>query len=306
LQLGNKLDISWPGIKKSYVGWMRALRIFSLGIALHSCLLGVVFAITQDFHFDSPYFLLHSLLVVVSGIALQAGVNLINDFYEYKNKHLENKLSDLQLDERQERFIHLLVFVTGLAAFGITIPVGIYLTIYFGWELLILGIIGFFGGYFYTAEPFNYKRRGLAVVFVFFLMGHLMIQGSYFAVSGQFSLELLAFGTSVSLLVSAILLSNEIRDFEADTHFKIKTLSVRLGLNNARLLLFVLLGLSYIAATISSVFLTQSVPLWLLIPLPFLIPIVKYSYKKNRKKLVLWMMLHHLLFGAMVMLDLLV
>ncbi|MER3404877.1 MAG: hypothetical protein C4289_06695, partial [Chloroflexota bacterium] len=41
--------------------------------------------------------------------------------------------------------------------------------------------------FFTTAPPFEYKYRALGVPLVFMLMGPLMVEGSYYTVSGAFS-----------------------------------------------------------------------------------------------------------------------
>src|SRR2546427_9697694 len=82
---------------------------------------------------------------------------------------------------------------------------GIFLLIQRGWPIVLLGLIGFIGGYFYTAPPFQYKYRGLCLPLVFLLMGPLMVVGSYFAVAGTFDPNLLIGSLPVGLLVPAVL-----------------------------------------------------------------------------------------------------
>jgi hypothetical protein len=93
----------------------------------------------------------------------------------------------------------------------------------------VLGILGLVGGYGYTAPPLRYKYRALGVPLVFLLMGPLMVVGSYFAVTGAWSVEALILSVPVGLLVAAILHGNEWRDIGEDTRAGIVTLSSRLG-----------------------------------------------------------------------------
>ena len=64
---------------------------------------------------------------------------------------------------------------------------------------------------------------------VFLLMGPLMVDGSYFAVSGEWSLTALVLSIPVGLLVAAILHGNEWRDIREDSRAGISTLSARIG-----------------------------------------------------------------------------
>ena len=63
--------------------------------------------------------------------------------------------------------------------------IGLYLVVAARPAIVVLGLLGLAGGYFYTAPPFQYKFHALGVPLVFVLMGPLMVVGSYFAISGR-------------------------------------------------------------------------------------------------------------------------
>jgi 1,4-dihydroxy-2-naphthoate polyprenyltransferase len=106
---------------------------------------------------------------------------------------------------------------------------GLYMVSIRGWPLMLLGLVGVLGAWGYTGGEVNFKSRGLGVLLVFFLMGVLLIGGSYYTVSGNFHLKIFWLSLPFSLLSSLLLLSNELRDYEDDLAAGIKTLSVRLG-----------------------------------------------------------------------------
>jgi 1,4-dihydroxy-2-naphthoate polyprenyltransferase len=114
-----------------------------------------------------------------------------------------------------------------------------------GWPLLVLGLVGVFGAWGYTGGEINYKSRGLGVLLVFFLMGVLLIGGSYYTVSGEYHLDTFLLSLPFSLLSSLLLLSNELRDYEEDLAAGIKTLSVRLGYKVGVKLYYGLVALVY-------------------------------------------------------------
>jgi len=120
-------------------------------------------------------------------------------------------------------------FRVAMLFFGLAVTVGLGLTVLRGWPIVALGLIGLAGGYFYTAPPFQYKFHALGVPLVFLLMGPLMTVGSYFAVTGTWSLTALWLSLPIGLLVAAILHGNEWRDVSEDTRAGITTLSSRLG-----------------------------------------------------------------------------
>lgn len=235
----------------------RALRPFSFPVALTTCLIGITAAWR-----DGMLIPLNALLVVIGGLLLQAGVNLINDY------------SDLEtLPERADsaliRYRILRNFRLGLGCFLLATPVGFYLALDRSLNLLWLFLIGLLGALGYTLKPVNYKARGLAVVLVFWLMGVLMVAGSHVAAGGVLHGAVLLQALPISLLVSLLLLSNELRDYESDRAQGLGTLSVRIGYLPACRLYQLLLASALLA--VPALWLTGLVTsLWpLLLVLPF-------------------------------------
>lgn len=282
--------------KRYALAWWNAFRAISLIIALVSCALGTALAF-RDGHRDP----LRIILVLLAGLLIQSGVNLINDFFEFKQRNLEDKIPHLQIFGKTRETVEWFIFFSGLACFALAVPMGLYLAYKTGYPLLVLGIIGFIGGYFYTGEPFNYKRRGLGVVLVFFLMGVFMICGSYYAVSGFFQFRVFWISLPVSALVSLILLSNEIRDYEYDLRHGFKTLTARIGFAWGKGVFFFLALFAY-AGTVFLYLAGYFPHLWFIwAGLPFLVNPVRSMLKKEgrRKKIIPDIMLHHLVFGAL-------
>jgi 1,4-dihydroxy-2-naphthoate octaprenyltransferase len=281
---------------RSWRAGFKALRAPSLVIAAFSCCLGIVLA-WRSGRGD----LINAVAVLVDGLLLQAGVNLVNDFFEFRQGRVEDKVANLGLSPRDRQFLEILIFLVGLALFGAAGLVGLFLLWRSGWPIAVLGVIGFAGGFFYTGEPLNYKRRGLAVVIVFFLMGILMVAGSCYAVAGTVSWQVILSSVPVSFLVSLILLANELRDYESDVRFGIRTMTVRIGYRAGIALYCSLLFAAYascIALQLLGFFphlrfiffaLPFAVPPFLFITLPV----------EKRKPIIPLVMLHHLAFGIL-------
>jgi 1,4-dihydroxy-2-naphthoate octaprenyltransferase len=276
--------------------WLKALRPASLVIAGFSCFLGVALAWR-----DGRGNLLNAVLVLGAGIVLQAGVNLVNDFFEFKQRRVDDKIPYLAVFGAERDLLEWFIFLTGLACFAVVVPVGLFLAWRTGWPLLALGAVGFVGGYFYTGEPFNYKRRGLGVVFVFFLMGVFMVAGSYYATAGMLSMLPVWASIPVSILVSLILLTNELRDFEPDSRHGIRTLTVRIGYPAAAGVYLALLVLAYAGPWVLAAFALFPWPVLTLAALPFAVaPTVLVLRRSSpRGPLIPLVMLHHLAFGAL-------
>ncbi len=280
---------------RSWRAGFRAARLPSLVIAAGSCGLGVALA-----YRDGRGDILNAAAVLVAGLALQAGVNLVNDFFEFRQRRVDDKVAHLGFEKADREFLEVLIFLVGLAFFGVAGLIGLFLAWRTSWSLLGLGVLGFAGGFFYTGEPLNYKRRGLAVILVFFLMGVLMVGGSYFAVARSITAVVIVQSIPLSLLVSLILLGNELRDFESDTRYGIRTLAVRIGYRRALILFCALMVAAYGGAGV--LFAAGLFPrLWLLpLALPFFVPPLLFTRRppERRGPLIPLIMLHHLAFGA--------
>ncbi|WP_417224655.1 prenyltransferase [Amphritea sp.] len=212
----------------------RALRPFSFSVALITCLVGIVSA-ADTAGFSYPV----ASLILLGALLLQASVNLINDH------------ADLQyLTDRVVRAKIVRNFRLGLGCLLVAAAVGIYLISYAGLGLLALLLVGLAGALGYTVEPINFKRRGLAVVLVFWLMGVLMVCGSYYILAGEINWLIFWRSVPVSLISSLLLLANEIRDVISDEQEGIRTLTVRLGLHRARVLYLTLLASVMVIATV--------------------------------------------------------
>jgi 1,4-dihydroxy-2-naphthoate octaprenyltransferase len=281
-----------PGAAKSFA-FVAALRPFSLVVALVSCGLGIRLA--------APLQGVETVLaaaVMLAGLLLQCGVNLIND-----RADLRLLPADAGRFARPRRQIER-NFRAGLASFAAAAAIGIGIALYTGLAVAAIGLLGLFGAWAYTQEPFNYKRRGLGVVFVFPLMGVLMVQGSYLAVSGEFSALVLLHSLPVSCLVSLLLLANELRDFDRDSARGVHTLSVIIGFANAARLYWLLIVAAYAIAGLSILGGVLPPSPWLLLPLPLLPLLARHLRAAERRPLTPWSGRFLLLFGVGYMLAL--
>jgi 1,4-dihydroxy-2-naphthoate polyprenyltransferase len=293
-----------PGSILNYIrAFIKAFRPLSVVIAFMSCGLGVALAWK-----DGSTNYIDMAVVMAAGLSIQCGANLVNDFFEFKQKKIDDKIPELKIFGPQREFIEWFIFLSGIAFFGLSILLGLYLVWKTGFPLMALGIAGLIGGYFYTGEPFNYKRRGLGVVLVFLLMGTMMVAGSYYAVAGKFSLNSIILSLPLSAMVSNILLANELRDYNADTRHGLKTMTVRRGYNFS-LVLFCILFLAAYAGCFA-LYLTGFLPriVYLLPCILFIIPPVTIAFKGIGEReagpaIIPFMMLHHLAFGALLIIS---
>lgn len=273
--------------------FLKALRPFSLVVAVVSCGLGILIAWSDGYH--HPYL---AGWIMLGGILAQAGINLINDIEDLPlipNGHPQYSRITGMINRNTK---------AGIACFILASAIGVYLISRQGLPLFLLILVSGLASLSYNFGPINFKHRGLAMVQVFLLMGIFMMQGAYLAMSGHFSSTALLHSIPISLLISLLLLSNELRDWEADKNKNIQTLTVRIGYKNSVNLYWTLIGLSYLLAVIFFTLGELHQLLWLLIPLPLLIPIKRYLSASKRVQLTPMTGRFFFLFGLAYMLAL--
>ena len=213
---------------------------------------------------------------LLGGVLLHAGTNVVNEVYDVR------KGIDTITSPRASHAIvkgriseHAALLFAG-AAFALAVVVGVYLTWLRGPAIIGLGVLGLIAGWGYTAPPLEYKNRALGVPLVFLLMGPLMVEGAYFAVSGTWSLTALVLSMPVGLLVAAILHGNEWRDIREDSRAGISTLSARIGRRWAHYGYVALVLGAYMVLALSVI--AGILPAWTMLAilyLPFLAQVIR-------------------------------
>jgi 1,4-dihydroxy-2-naphthoate polyprenyltransferase len=200
------------------------LRPFAYTASVIPVLAGAALAAADGAFSWAPF-----IAALIGGVLLHSGTNIVNEIYDVRkgidtitSPRASHAIVKGRLTERQ-------AYAVALTAFGLAVVVGLYLFALRGPAIVVLGLIGLTGGYFYTAPPFQFKYKALGVPLVFVLMGPLMVVGSYFAITGQWSATALIVSVPVGCLVAAILHGNEWRDISEDTRAGIVTLSSRVG-----------------------------------------------------------------------------
>lgn len=250
--------------------WMQAIRPFSFTASMVPVLLGAALAM------HAPVSSMWSLLplIIICSLLLHAGTNLASDYYDYKKgvDKADTYGSSRVLVEHIMQPKQLLI--GALFCFALCFVLGLVFVYLRGMTILYIGLIGIAGGYFYTGGgPLAYKYIALGDVFVFLLMGPLMVVGSFFVLTGGYDQNILLFSLPIGCLVTAILVANNIRDINDDTAAGVKTISSIVGVGAAKLEYYLLLIVAYLCV-IAFVLMKIASP-WVLIVLLSLPPALK-------------------------------
>jgi 1,4-dihydroxy-2-naphthoate octaprenyltransferase len=225
---------------------------------------------------DERFAWLPFLAALAGAVLLHSGTNIVNEIYDVRqgidtivSPRASHAIVKGRMTERA-------AFTVAGLAFALAVAIGVYLLVLRGPAIVVLGLLGLVGGWGYTAPPLQLKYRALGVPLVFVLMGPLMVVGSYFAVTGLWSLVAVVLSIPVGLLVAAILHGNEWRDISEDTRAGIVTLSSRIGREWAHYGYVGLVLGAYISLGLSVAFSLLPPPTLLaIVSLPFLAQVVR-------------------------------
>jgi len=196
------------------------------------------------------------LAAVVAAMLLQAAANMINDYYDFvKGTDVDNWESPDAFGPGlviQQGFLTAeQIRVGGLVALALGSALGLALVYACGWPVLLLGLIGVFGSYFYTAAPLSLAYHGLGDFMVFALMGPGYVLGGYYVQSFHFSWAAGLIGTSMGLLCSSLLQANNLRDIDNDRKHGKWTMAAIIGRRAAIIELITCDTLAYVVVLAS-------------------------------------------------------
>lgn len=172
-------------------------------------------------------------------LAAHAGINVINDYYDAQSGADAANVKRIYPLTGGSRFIQNEVLsprqtaILGYSLLVSVIVAGLWLTWQSNSGLILIGLMGLFSGWAYSAPPLRLMSRGIGEVAI--TAGWLLIVvGTDYVQRGQFSLVPVCAGLSYALLVANVLYINQFPDHEGDTAAGKKTLVVRLGPETAK------------------------------------------------------------------------
>ncbi|HJX38539.1 MAG TPA: 1,4-dihydroxy-2-naphthoate octaprenyltransferase, partial [Anaerolineae bacterium] len=227
--------------------WLAEVRAPFFTATIVPILLGATIAWARTGTFHLGLF----LLTLLGGLLLHTGTNVANDYFDHRSGTDDVNVEFVRPFTGGSRMIQsgLLtpreVLWGALAAFALACLVGLYLAYVRGPLIIVLGLIGIFCGFFYTAPPFNLASKGIGEFFIGLNFGVLMTLGSFFVQSGYLAWEPVVAAIPVGLLIAGVLYINEFQDAPADGSVGKDHLVVRLGRKKAALGYLMLIVATY-------------------------------------------------------------
>lgn len=224
-------------------------------------LAGTAWGVQASGQFDAILF----LLALVATMCVHAGANVLNDVGD------ESGGTDRQNTDRiypytgGSRFIQAGILEApamarlGISLLAVAAIAGLLLLLAKGPMILAFGLAGVALAVFYSLGPIRLASIGLGELAVAVGLGVIPVVGSAWLQSGVIDNPAVIFSVPVSAWVAAILLINEVPDMPADGATGKRTLPVRLG-NNGTAVLYVVIQLAAVVATVQMA-LTGQLPL---------------------------------------------
>ena len=204
--------------------WLTAARPATLPAAVAPVLVGTAVAAADD-----EFRLLVFAATLSAALLIQIGANLANDLFDFeRGADTADRLGPPRVTQ-SGLISPQRVRLGTIVIFGIAMAIGLYLVYVGGWPILVIGALSIVAGVVYTGGPWplGYHGLGDAMVFVFF--GMVAVVGTYYLQAETVSGAVVVAAVPVGLLVTAILVVNNLRDIETDRRAGKLTLAVRLG-----------------------------------------------------------------------------
>jgi 1,4-dihydroxy-2-naphthoate octaprenyltransferase len=204
--------------------WVMAIRPKTLPAAVGPVAVGSAVA-----YADQKFMLLPTICCLFGAILLQIGVNLANDYFDFKN----NIDSDERLGPTRVTQSGLIApsAVKGAMILSLVLAglVFVYLALVGGLPIIVLGAASIAAALAYSGGPYPLASHGLGELFVFLFFGLVAVGGTYYIQAQQLTATVLLAAVPPGLLITAIMIVNNLRDIVTDKKAGKNTMAVRLG-----------------------------------------------------------------------------
>jgi 1,4-dihydroxy-2-naphthoate octaprenyltransferase len=251
--------------------WLLASRPKTLPAAVAPVLVGTALALSEG-----KFALLPALAALAGALLLQVGVNLANDYFDFR-RGIDTAGRKGPMRVTQAGLISPgLVLLGMITVFAAAAAVGVYLISIGGWPILLVGTASILSALAYSGGPWPLASHGLGDLFVFIFFGLVAVGGTYYVQALEITPLAVAVAVPPGLLITAILVVNNMRDIETDAGTGKRTLAVRLGPRGSLAEYLLLIAGAYF--TTAALWLSGGTGPWVLLTLlslPRVIPLVK-------------------------------
>lgn len=225
----------------NFQNWILAIRPRTLPAAAAGVVMGGALAWYDGFfRFDA------FLACLFAALFLQIGSNLANDVFDFeRGTDTPERLGPTRVT--QAGLLTASEVKIGMAVvFGLAALFGLYLAWLGGLPIIIIGIAAILSAVAYTGGPFPLGYYGLGDLFVFIFFGLASVAGTYYVQAGFISPAAWWMAVPPGLIITAILVVNNLRDLENDRKAGKHTLAVLLGERKTKIQYVLCMAVAYL------------------------------------------------------------
>jgi len=217
---------------------------------------------------DGQFVLLSAGCCLLAALLLQIGVNLANDYFDCRNNiDTGERLGPVRVT--QSGLLSSLAVKRGMiSCLALAGLVFLFLARIAGppaLAVVAIGAVSVLAALAYSGGPFPLASNGLGEVFVFLFFGLAAVGGTYYIQAGWVTWPVMLAAVPPGLLITAIMVVNNLRDIETDRRAGKKTLAVILGRERTLVGYKLLLVSSYLVPPVLLV--TGIAGIYILLPL---------------------------------------
>ena len=209
--------------------WIFATRPWSFATSSMPAVVAVAYIFCFKESIDTNIQWWFGALAVLGTIIVHAGGNLMSDYFDFKH--------DVDREDRMGNSILMMdgiftprqFLIYGLSCLTIGSAIGIYMFIYTGWPLLVIGVSGILGAILY----YRFKYIALGDLIIFIIYGPLIMLGTAYVMTNQLDWQIGLLSLPLALMSVNILHANNTRDIENDGRAGIRTLAMTVGGNGS-------------------------------------------------------------------------
>ena len=220
--------------------WWLAIRPKTLPAAASGVVVGGVLAWSDGFWAAWPW-----LAALAIAFLLQIGSNLANDVYDNERG---TDTAERQGPTRvtQAGLLTPAAVKTGMVVvLAAALTLGLYLTYLRGWIVLAIGLAAIAAAVAYTGGPYPYGYHGLGDLFVYLFFGQAAVTGTYFVTAGRTTPQAWLMAVPIGLIITALLVVNNLRDISEDVKAGKRTLAVLIGAPATKIEYWVCLAVAF-------------------------------------------------------------
>jgi len=227
--------------------WLKAARVHTMPMSFMSWLVVFCWAIK---HGGNVAF---GILALIGVMLAHLGVNLIDDYFDYKREartiKISNEKQSIKMQKGKCKYLidgkatlNQTLFVI-FVYFGLASLIGLYLLIACGWQVALVAAIA---AVFCLLYPFL-TYWGLSEFAVGMTFAPLLFAGVFFVMLGYISKDIILLSISTGLLTVGLLHTHALMDYDCDVRDNKKTLCTILGSKHASLIaLGLIMAFAYI------------------------------------------------------------